>query len=149
MRGLLAGICSASLVLTGCGGGQQATTKATTTAASSTGASTTTTRAQVRVTISSPTHAPKVNVPWPVRITATDGSGKPVTGTLTMRVLFGGQPVGKIDKGAVYHFVGTWQERPGNEITWPPASRGQPLTFQVVVKARGLTIRKNWAIRVS
>jgi hypothetical protein len=103
----------------------------------------------VRVTVSSPTHRPKVNVPWPVRVTVVDAKGKPVAATLTMRVLFGAQPVGTIDDGAIYHFVGTWQERKGKEITWPPASRGEPLTLQFVVKAQGATVRKNWAINVS
>jgi hypothetical protein len=142
---MLAGICAATLLLAGCGGAN----KATTTAAATTRTATTTAPArQPRVTISSPTHRPKANVPWPVRITVTDASGKPAAATLTMRVLFGGQPVGTIDNGAVYRFVATWQERPGNGITWPPASRGQPLTFQAIVKAQGRTIRKNWWIRV-
>jgi hypothetical protein len=103
--------------------------------------------AAIQVTISAPTHSPKVNVDWPVRITASS-AGKPVSGTLTMLVLFGGQPVGKIDNGAVYHFHGSWQERPGNQITWPAAARGEPLTFEVVVKADGATVRKTWAISV-
>ena len=103
----------------------------------------------VRVAVSSPTHRPKVNVPWPVRVTVIDAMGKPIAATLTMRVLFGGQPVGTIDKGATYHFVGTWQERKGNEITWPAASRGAPLTLQFIVKAQGATVRKNWTINVS
>ncbi len=102
----------------------------------------------VRVVVSSPTHAPQVNVPWPVRVSVSDAKGKPLAATLTMLVLFAGQRVGTIDKGAVYRFVGTWQERRGNEITWPPASRGEPLTLQFVVKALGVTTRKNWAITV-
>lgn len=66
-----------------------------------------------------------------------------------MRVLFGAQPVGTIDKGATYHFIGTGQERKGNEITWPAASRGAPLTLQFVVKAQGATVSKNCAVNVS
>ena len=98
--------------------------------------------------VSSPTHHPKVNVPWPVRVTVTDATRKPIAATLTMRVLFGTQPVGTIDNGATYHFVGTWQERKGNEITWPAASRGMSLTLQFVVKTQGATVRKNWTISV-
>lgn len=103
----------------------------------------------IHVTVSSPTHKPKVNVPWPVKVTVTNAKGKPLAATLTMQVLFDGQPVGKIDNGAVYHFVGTWQERKGNEITWPASSKGEPLTLQFIVKAQGVTVRKNWAITVS
>jgi hypothetical protein len=103
----------------------------------------------VRVTLSAPTHQPKVNVPWPLTVTVTDTNGRPHAATLTVVVLFGGAQVGKIDNGAVYHFVGSWREKKGNEITWPAASRGQPLTLQVIVKAQGMTVRKNWAITVT
>ena len=102
----------------------------------------------VRVTILSPTHEPRVNAPWPVRVTATNAAGKPIAGTLTMIVLFAGAPIGKIDKGRVYHVMGSWQERRGSAITWPASSPGQPLTFQAVVRADGVTVRKNWEITV-
>ena len=151
----IAGVLAAALVLAGCGGSQKAATAtAPVTAAASTSTPAATpppskaAKARIRVTINSPTHHPRVNVPWPVTITVSDALGKPIAATLTMRVLFAGQPVGKIDNGAVYRFVGTWQERPGNGITWPAASRGQPLTFQAVVKAQGVSVRKSWAISV-
>jgi hypothetical protein len=114
-------------------------------------ASTTRASAPVRihVTVSSPTHKPKVNVPWPVKITVTNENHMPVAATVTMQVLFSGQPVGKIDNGATYRFVGTWQERKGHEITWPAASKGEPLTLQFTVKAQGITVSKTWAITVS
>ena len=104
--------------------------------------------AHIEVTISSPSHTPKVNVPWPVKVTVANAAGKPVAATLTMQVLFAGQPVGKIDNGAVYHFVGTWRERKGHEITWPAAARSEPLSLQFIVKADGVTVRKTWAITV-
>jgi hypothetical protein len=103
----------------------------------------------VRVTLSAPTHHPKVNVPWPLTVTVTDANRRPLAATLTMVVLFGGAEVGKIDNGAVYHLVGSWKEKKGNEITWPAASRGQPLTLHVIVKAQGMTVRKNWWITVT
>jgi len=105
------------------------------------------TAASVQVTVHAASHAPKVNKPWPVTVTATE-AGKPVAATLTMQILFSGTPVGKIDNGRVYHFVGTWKEKAGNEITFPAASRGEPLTVQFIVKAAGQTIRKNWSIKV-
>jgi hypothetical protein len=102
----------------------------------------------VNVTIISPTHHPKVNQPWPVTVRVTDASGKPLPATLTMRILFGGTPVGKVDNGKVYRFVGSWRETKGNEITWPPMSRGQPLQFEVIVKAAHRTLKRTWAITV-
>ena len=103
--------------------------------------------ASVQVTVHAVNHAPKINKPWPVTVTVTQ-AGKPVAATLTMQILFNGIPVGKIDNGRVYHFVGTWKEKAGNEITFPAASRGQPLTVQFIIRAAGQTIRKNWSIKV-
>jgi len=104
--------------------------------------------APVEVAIISPTHHPKVNKPWPMTVRVTDSSGNPLPARLTMRILFGGNPVGKVDNGRVYRFVGTWHERKGDEITWPRASRGQPLEFEVIVTAQHMTVRRTWAIQV-
>jgi hypothetical protein len=102
--------------------------------------------ARINVTISAPTHRPKVNALWPVSVRVTDASGKPVPARLTMRILFGGAPVGKVDNGRVYRFVGGWREAKGNEITWPPASRGEPLQFEAIVTANHVTVKRTWAI---
>jgi hypothetical protein len=102
----------------------------------------------VNVSIISPTHHPKVNKPWPVTVRVTDSFGKPLPAKLTMRILFGGTPVGKADNGKVYSFVGSWRESKGNEITWPRASRGQPLEFEVIVTAAHRTLKRTWAIQV-
>jgi hypothetical protein len=151
-RSVYLSLLALPLVLVACGGkqAQPATTgtTGTTTASPTSTRSATGQRAPIKVTISSPTHHPAVNKPWPVKITVTDTSGKPLPARLTMRVLFAGAPVGKIDNGAVYRFVGAWQEKKGNEITWPAASRGQPLVFQAVVTAAGQTVKRNWSIRV-
>ncbi|HYY04806.1 MAG TPA: hypothetical protein VE736_13040 [Gaiellaceae bacterium] len=102
----------------------------------------------IRVTISAPTHHPRANAPWPVTVRVTNAAGRPVSATLTMRILFNGTPVGKVDNGRVYHFVGTWREKKGEEITWPPASRNQPLAFEAIVHAQGKTVKQTWAITV-
>jgi len=143
MRILVTGLCLGGVALAGAQGAAAADASRTHHAMRALSATT------IHVTVSSPTHRPKVNVPWPVKVTVTNTKGKPVAATLTMQVLFDGQPVGKIDNGAVYHFVGTWKERKGNEITWPASSKGEPLTLQFIVKAQGVTVRKTWAITVS
>jgi hypothetical protein len=102
----------------------------------------------VNVVIVAPTHHPKVNQPWPVTIRVTDAAGKPIAASLWMQILFAGNPVGKVDNGHIYHFVGSWHERKGNEITWPPASSGQPLAFEVIVHAKHKTLKRTWAIQV-
>jgi hypothetical protein len=102
----------------------------------------------VKVTIRAATHTPKANAPWPVTIRVRDAHGRPLRAKLTMRVLLGSFAVGKVEDGRVYAIDGAWREPKGEEITWPAASRGQPLTFQAIVKALGRTVRANWAIRV-
>jgi hypothetical protein len=100
----------------------------------------------IRVTISAPTHRPRVSAPWPVAVRVANAEGQPVAATLTMRILLGSSPVGEVDNGRVYNFVGTWREKSGEEITWPPASRGQPLRFEAIVKAQRMTVRRTWAV---
>ena len=97
--------------------------------------------ATFKATLHAPTHTPRVNTAWPITIRATDLQGHPIRARLTMRFLFAGVPVGKVDNGRVYSFVGTWREKKGQEIKFPPASRGQRLTFQALVTARGHTIK--------
>jgi len=106
----------------------------------------TATASAVRVTITAPTHYPKVNAPWPVTIRVTNASGKPLPARLTMRILLGTLPVGKVDNGRVFRFVGTWREKKGQEITWPAASSGQSFVFQAIVTALGRTVKKGFAV---
>ena len=108
--------------------------------------STTPQPAKLIVKITAPTHHPKANAKWPVTVTATNGTGQFVHATLTMRILFNGNPVGKVDNGRVYRFFGTWREKPGQEITWPKESRGQTLEFEAIVKAQHKTVKKTFAV---
>jgi hypothetical protein len=100
-----------------------------------------------KATLIAPTHRPRVNRPWPITIHARDLQGHPIRARLTMRFVFSGIPVGKVDNGRVYTFVGTWRERKGQEIEFPAASRGQRLTFQALVTARGRTIKLNYWVQ--
>jgi hypothetical protein len=103
--------------------------------------------APFKATLQAPTHTPRVNKPWVITIRATDLQGRPIRARLTMRFLFGGIPVGKVDNGRIYTFVGTWREKKGDEIRFPPAARGQRLTFQALVTARRHTIKLNYWVR--
>jgi hypothetical protein len=133
-----------ALVLFAAGCGDNASTRGATSRAAASGAQ----PSPVRVTISAPTHHPRVNALWPVTVRVTNAAGQPLRATLTMQILLGGTPVGKVDNGRVYHFVGSWREKKGQEITWPAASRGQPLQFEAIVKAQGRSVKRTWAIRV-
>jgi hypothetical protein len=94
-----------------------------------------------------PTHRPRVNRPWPIAIHATDLAGHPIRARVTMRLLFGGIPVGKVDDGKVWTFKGVWREPKGQEIRFPATSRGQRLIFQALVTARGKTIKLNFWVQ--
>ena len=98
-------------------------------------------------TLHAPTHRPRVNKPWPIFIRVIDRSGHPMRARLTMRFLFAGVPVGKVDNGRVYTFTGTWREPRGQEITFPAQGRGQRLTFQALVTVRGHTVKLNYWVQ--
>lgn len=101
-----------------------------------------------RIAILASTHTPKAEAKWPVTIRVTSPSGKALAAKLTMRILVGGHQVGTVDNGRVYHFVGSWHEKPGQEITWPAASAGVAVVFQAVVTVNGITRTAGYAIRV-
>jgi hypothetical protein len=103
--------------------------------------------AAFKASLVAPTHRPRVNRPWPITIRATDRAGDPIRARLTMRFLFAGIPVGKVDNGRVYSFTGVWREPKGEEISFPAQSRGQRLTFQALVTARGKTIKLNYWVQ--
>jgi hypothetical protein len=100
-----------------------------------------------KATLQAPTHVPHIGRPWPITIRVTDPACRPIRARLTMRFLFAGVPVGKVDNGRVYRFLGTWRERKGEEIKFPPTSRGQRLTFQALVTARRHTIKLNYWVQ--
>jgi len=97
-----------------------------------------------KATFSAPGHHPVVNKNWPITVTATDLSAKPIAATLQLNVLLGSLRVGQVDNGKVHHFVGHYREN----ITWPLASVGHKLTLQAVVKAKGKTRKLYWTISV-
>ena len=103
--------------------------------------------AAFKATLSAPTHRPRVDHPWPIAIRVTDPGGHPIRARLTMRFLFAGIPVGKVDNGRVYRFIGTWREPKGQEIMFPAQSRGQRLTFQALVTARRRTVELNYWVQ--
>jgi hypothetical protein len=100
-----------------------------------------------KATLHAPTHRPRVNTPWVITIRATDLRGRPIRARLTMRFLFAGVPVGKVDNGRVYTFFGRWREKKGEEIEFPRTARGHRLTFQALVRARRHTIKLNYWVQ--
>jgi hypothetical protein len=101
-----------------------------------------------RAVLHAPTHTPKAGKPWLYSVRVTDTQGRPIRARITMRVLFGGIPVGKVDAGKTFSFVGTWREPKSSPLIWPARSRGHPLTFEALVTARGATKRLDYTIDV-
>ena len=101
-----------------------------------------------RAVLYAPTHTPKAGKPWLYSVRVTDPQGRPIRARITMRVLFGGIPVGKVDAGKTFTFVGTWREPRNSPLIWPARSRGHPLTFEAIVTARGRTKRLDYTINV-
>lgn len=142
-----------ALGLAACGGSSSGSTTsgsstmktATTTPTTSTGTSTTpSTALHVALTTGGPN--PVANKPWRYTVRVSDAAGKLVSATVHAQVLSQGTVVGQIDNGAVHSAPsGVWTEL----VTWPPASVGEPLTFQVVVTANGTTTSVNYPISVT
>jgi hypothetical protein len=124
-------------VLAGCGGSHPTTT---TTAARPT--------SPFRAVLHAPTHTPRAGKPWLYSVRVTDPQGRPIPARITMRILFGGIPVGKVDAGKTFSFRGTWREPRNSPLIWPARSRGHPLTFEAVVTAHGQTKRLDYPISV-
>jgi hypothetical protein len=125
------------LVAAGCGGSHSAVTTTAPRPAS-----------PFRAVLHAPTHTPKAGKPWLYSVRVTDPQGRPIRARITMRVLFGGIPVGKVDAGKTFTFVGTWREPKNSPLIWPARSRGRPLTFEALVTARGKTKRLDYTINV-
>ncbi len=89
----------------------------------------------VRVTLTAPTHEPKVGVRWHYVVQASSG-GKPAAGRVTVQIV---DPIGGVhpvafDKSTKtvtnWPFKGAFQDW----VIWPGESRGLPLTFRVIVR---------------
>jgi hypothetical protein len=124
-------------LLAGCGGGDGA--KPGTTARP---------RLPFRATLQAPTHRPRAGKPWLYSVRVTDLRGRPIAARIRMQVLFGGVPVGKVDGGRTFRFVGVWREPRDSPVIWPARARGQPLVFEAIVTARGATKRLDYSVSV-
>lgn len=76
-----------------------------------------------------PTHRPKANRPWRIRITARTQNGKPVSAEVRYQFLFNGVVVARRSH---YRFRGSFRDT----LTWPKSSVGRRLTFRAVVSSR-------------
>lgn len=125
-----------TLGLAACGGSSSTPTASTPTATAPVAVA-------IHATLTAPTHTPKVNAPWHYVVRVTNGAGHPVSAVVHLQALFQGAVVGQIGLHTVGH--GVWSET----ITWPPASVGQALVFQVLATALGSTVTINYPLQVA
>jgi hypothetical protein len=102
-----------------------------------------------KVTLTAPTHTPRVNARWNYKVEAVDRAGRAVRGRITVQIVdpFGGvHPVefGRTTRPIVnFRFAGTFRDW----VEWPFESRGFRLTFRVTVTSAGKTVRRSYWVR--
>ena len=87
------------------------------------------------------THQPKVEAPWPIRITATLG-GAPAKATVVYEYLFSGQVVAHRSH---YTFTGQFSDT----LKWPASAVGYPLTFRAVVTSGSALVNLDYPVQVA
>jgi hypothetical protein len=93
-----------------------------------------------KATLTTAGHHPKVNARWAYSLKVTNAAGKPVAARITVQTkdpLGGIHPIEffKVKKNIVNYSIKNGVFR--DAVTWPPESRGIPLTFRVIVAVSG------------
>jgi hypothetical protein len=89
------------------------------------------------------THHPKINANWPLEVSATL-KGKPAHASAQYEFLLGYTVVSTqyVRGNKHFMFLGQFSDK----LVFPPDSKGEPLTLQVVVADAGHTVKLDWAI---
>jgi len=150
----VAGLAVLAVILSACGGGGSATAQttartSTSTATTKAGAATTTPTSTVKAgpvhgTLSAENHKPVVGQQWRYTVTATDAAGRPLSGTVDVQFVFGGQVVGRDSPPTHPVKDGRWSDT----LVFPARSVGQPLAVQAVVHTSKGSITMDWPITV-
>jgi hypothetical protein len=98
----------------------------------------------VRATLAADNHAPKAGRPWPYIVKVTDAAGHPLSGTVDIEFAFAGQEVGHDTPPTHPVRNGRWQDN----LKFPGAAIGQPLTLQAVVHTRLGMVTLSWPVTV-
>jgi len=103
---------------------------------------------RLHVVVRGQDHQPRIGRRWHYTVRVTDAAtGKPVACRIHLQFLFGGLPVGEVGTHVVK--TGVWQETfgtPGHP-PFPPAARGQHLTLEATVTAKGYpAAHAGWAV---
>jgi len=147
--GLFGALVALALIVAACGSSKPkpATTSATTTLATTlpSGPRTTSSSAGVpfEASVVTPTQTPKANVSWPYVVRVTSLRGKPIKATITVQVVDPLQQAHPVEYDRTTRKLVNWPINGvfRDDVIWPADSRGFPLTFRVIVTAKGGTRR--------
>lgn len=100
------------------------------------------------VTISAPTHSPRVKVKWWYTVRVSDSTGMGLRARLTMQVIDPLGTVHPVQFGPTTRNIVNWPIRGSyrDYAIWPPASRGYRLTLRATVKAKGTKQTASYAV---
>jgi hypothetical protein len=98
----------------------------------------------VRASLAADNHAPRVGRPWHYTVKVTDAAGHPLWGTVDIEFAFAGQVVGHDTPPTHPVRNGHWQDN----LKFPGAAIGQPLTLQALVHTRLGRVTLNWPVTV-
>jgi hypothetical protein len=98
----------------------------------------------VRGALHGANHTPSANRYWSYSVRVTDAGGHPLSGTVEIEFVFGGQVVGRDTPPTHPVKNGHWQDK----LKFPPTAVGAPLTFRAVVHTQAGTITLDWPITV-
>ena len=87
-------------------------------------------------------HTPRVNRPWPYSVRVTDASGHPLGGKVDIEFVFAGQVVGRDTPPTHPLKHGRWHDN----LRFPAAALGHPLTFRAVVHTAHGSATLNWPV---
>lgn len=112
-----------------------------------------TSQSPIRVTLTAQNHRPHpTNSPgwqWGYCVRVRTAAGKSVASTIHLQILLGRKRVGQAGFVSLNKGYDHWCASIGGETNaLLAAPRGKKLVFQAVVKAEGVTVKRNWPIVV-
>jgi hypothetical protein len=110
-------------------------------------------RSPIRVTLTAQNHHPRASrspsVHWRYCVKVTTAAGKSIPSTIQIRIVSGSKVLVRLAVISLRQGYGHWCQALGGEASvWNVVPRGRQLAFQAVVRARGVTVRRSWPIRV-
>jgi hypothetical protein len=96
----------------------------------------------MKATLRAENHTPTIGIKWEYVVEATDGHGRPLTGTVATQFLFGGSVVGHESPPSHPLRHG----RLVDKVTYTPPSNGIHLVFEVVVTTPLGKVTLDWPV---